>query len=138
MIERLIDGITRASLRYKWVTIGLAVLIIVGGIWSVFLLNQELLPNIEFPQSVVLAFNQGTDIDTMLEEVTLPIEEAVGEIEGVVNVESTTSPGVSVVIVRNEFGLDQEELRDEIRATLDGISFPEGMIIVDLMSVTIS
>jgi HAE1 family hydrophobic/amphiphilic exporter-1 len=138
MIESLINGITRASLRYKWVTIGLAVLVSVGGIWAVFLLNQELLPKIEFPQSVVLAFNQGTETDTMLDEVTLPIEEAVTEIEGVVNVESTTSPGVSVIVVRNEFGLDQEKLRDEIQVALESLRFPEGMEPPELLTFSLS
>ena len=138
MIESLIDRITKASLRFKWVTIGLAVLLMIAGAFAAVQLNQELLPKIEFPQSVVLAFNQGTDAAEMLDQVTIPIENAVRELEEVVNVESTTSPGVSVVIVRNEFGVDQDKVRSDIQAAVETIEYPEGMETPELLTFSLS
>jgi HAE1 family hydrophobic/amphiphilic exporter-1 len=76
MIESLIDRLTRASIRFKWVTIVLTILVLAAGVVAALQLNQELLPRIEFPQSVILALNPGTEVDVMLEEVTLPLEEA--------------------------------------------------------------
>ena len=93
MLESFIDRITRASLRFKWVTIGLTVIVLVAGVLAIPQLKQELIPSIEFPQSVVLAFNSGVDSQAMLDEVTIPIEDAIRDIEGVVNLESTTSSG---------------------------------------------
>ena len=66
MIESLIDRLTRLSLRFKWVVIALAILVMVGGVVAVTQFNQELIPPVEFPQSVVLALNGGTDADDML------------------------------------------------------------------------
>ena len=106
MIESLIGQLTRASLRFKWVVVALAILVMVGGVFAVTQFKQELIPAIEFPQTVVLAFNGGMEADDMLEQVTKPIERAVEDIVGVVNVESTTTTGVSAVIIRNEFGVD--------------------------------
>jgi multidrug efflux pump subunit AcrB len=127
MLESLIDRITRASLRLSWLVIALSVLALAAGAFALTELRQELIPPIEFPQSVVLAFNQDLEPEDMLEFVTIPLEQAVAQVEGVVNVESTTSPGVAAVIARNEFGLDQTALRDELQIVLDGVALPAGM-----------
>ena len=134
MLESIIDRITKASLKYKWVTIGLAVFAIVAGGISLTQFNQELIPGIEFPQTVVLAFNSGAEVEDMLTEVTIPIEDAVSEIEGVVNVESTTNSGVAFIIVRNEFGFNQDKLREQIQASIDAIDYPEGMETPELLT----
>ncbi|NIM93278.1 MAG: MMPL family transporter [Anaerolineales bacterium] len=138
MLESFIDLITRASLRFKWVTIGLSILALVAGIFALAQFNQELLPKIEFPQSVILVFNPGTSTEDMLEQVTLPIEDAVSEIDAVVNVETTTTSGVSVTVLRNEFGVDQDALREEIQSALDNIDFPEGMETPRLLTFSFS
>lgn len=134
MLEKFFDLITRGSLRFKWITITIAVLVLASGIYAVTQLNQELIPSIEFPQTIILGFNTGSNSDEILEEVTIPIEEAVSQIEGVVNVESTTSNGVVYLIARNEFGLDQETIRDEIQVAVEGIDYPEGMEIPELLT----
>jgi hypothetical protein len=138
VLESLIDQITRVSLRFKWVTIILSIVVLVGGVFAVTQLKQELLPKIDFPQSVILALNSGMDLDDMLEQVTIPIEDAVRDIEGVVNVESTTSNGVSVVVVLNEFGIDLDATREEINAAVAEVSLPDGMETPELLSFSFS
>jgi hypothetical protein len=138
VLESLIDRITRASLRFKWVTIILSIVVLVGGVFAVTQLKQELLPKIDFPQSVLLALNSGMELEEMLEQVTIPIEDAVRDIEGVVNVESTTSNGVSVVVVLNEFGIDLEATREEITDAVAGVTLPEGMETPELLSFSFS
>ena len=138
MLESLIDRITRASLRFKWVTIILSIAFIVGGIFAATQLKQELLPKIDFPQSVILAMNSGMELEEMLDQVTIPIEDAVRDIEGVVNIESTTSSGVSVVVVLNEFGVDIDAMREELSDAVAGISFPAGMETPELLSFSLS
>jgi HAE1 family hydrophobic/amphiphilic exporter-1 len=134
MLERFFNAITDASIRFKWLTIALAVILIVAGAGAVGQLKQELIPSIEFPQTILLAFNSEMDSATLLDEVTLPIEAALGDVEGVVNVESTTSDGVAFIIARNEFGLDQEALRAEISAAIAELDYPEGMEVPELLT----
>jgi len=134
MLERFFNAVTDASIRFKWLTIALAVILIVAGAGAVGQLKQELIPSIEFPQTILLAFNSELDSTTLLEEVTLPIEAALGDVEGVVNVESTTSDGVAFIIARNEFGLDQEALRAEISAAIADLDYPEGMEVPELLT----
>lgn len=138
MLESLIDRLTRASLRLRWLVIALSLLALVGGALALTQLKQELIPPIEFPQSVVLAFHPDLGVDEMLDQVTLPLEATVSGVEGVVNVESTTSPGVSVVVARNEFGLDQAALRADIRGALDQLELPAEMDPPELIAFGLS
>jgi len=138
MIESLIGRLTRASLRFNWVVIALAVLVMVAGVFAISQFKQELIPAIEFPQTVVLAFNSGSSAEDMLEQVTKPIERAVEDIEGVVNVESTTAPGFSAIIIRNEFGADQPLLREQVQAALDDVDLPSEMEAPELIAFGLS
>ncbi|HEY43444.1 MAG TPA: efflux RND transporter permease subunit [Anaerolineae bacterium] len=138
MLESFIDRITRASLRFKWVTIGLSILALVAGVFALTQLKQELIPSIEFPQSVVIAVNPGMDPESLRDEVTIPIEDAVREVEGVVNVESTTSSGLAFIVVRNEFGLDQDAIRADLTNVIEGLTYPQGMEIPELLTFSLS
>jgi len=138
MFESLIDRLTRASLRFKWVTISVAIVFIIAGILAITQLNQELIPPVEFPQTVILALNPGSDANTILEEVTIPLENVLGQVEGIVNIESTTDDGVAFIIAMSEFGLNMERIRNDIRTAVDGLDYPEGMEKPELLSFSLS
>lgn len=138
MLESLFDRLTRASLRFKWVTIGLSVLALIAGVFALTQLKQELIPGIEFPQSVVIALNPGMGPESLRDQVTIPIEQAVRTVDGVVNIESTTAYGMSIIIARNEFGVDQEALRADLREAVEGLSYPEGMETPELLAFSLS
>jgi len=138
MLEKLFDLITRGSLRFRWVTIILSVLLLVAGGIAFTQLNQELIPKIEFPQTIVLGLNPGMEANALLEQVTVPLEEALAAIEGVVNVETTTSNGLVVAIVRNEFGVDQEAIRNQVQEAIDGLAYPAGMETPELLTFSLS
>jgi len=101
MIASVIDRLTRSALRFKWVT----------SAWRFWRwcgvpgpdqLNQELIPAFSFPANIVLAFDQGAKAEAIRDQVTIPIENAVQGIEGVVSVQSMTSDGVAYVMIMNE------------------------------------
>jgi hypothetical protein len=134
VLENLIDRLTRLSLRVSWITVALSVAVMAAGIFALSQLGLELLPSIEFPQTIAIAINPNLDATAMRDEVTIPMEKAVADIDGVANVESTTSSGFAVLIVRNEFGLDQPTLRADLESALGQISYPAGMDQPDLLS----
>ncbi len=138
MLESFFDKITRVSLRFRWVTIALSVLLLVAGVFALTQLNQELLPPVEFPQSVVLAMYQGATPDEVLEQMTIPIENAVRSVDGVVYVESNTGSGFVAVIISNEYGLDQDALREEIQAAVSDLDYPAGVETPELLSFSLN
>jgi multidrug efflux pump subunit AcrB len=126
MVATLFDRITRLSLRYSWLTIALTAIVFVTGVWAMTRLNLELLPRVEFPQTVVVV--QWPDADTaetFLEAITIPLEERLAAVNGVVNVESTTNPGFAFILVRNDFGLNQVVVLADIEAAVKALSLPE-------------
>lgn len=123
-MSKFFDWITRVSLRLRWLTVGLTVAALVLGAIALVQLNQELLPPIDYPAMVAVTMWQGATAEEVLAEVTIPLEEALGEVEGVVNVESNTGAGFSAVSIRSEFGLKQEELQAEVEAALNTVPLP--------------
>jgi len=135
MVEAFFDRVTRLSLRFKWLTIVLAFLILVAGVFAALDLNLELLPRVEFPQTVVVAqWSEAETADDFLQEVTVPLEEALAAVDGVVNVESTTSANFAFVIVRNNFGLDQERLLSDIEAAVAAVDLPAEMEMPEVLN----
>lgn len=117
--------LTRMSLRFRLVTLILSGVIAVLGVIAVTQLKLELIPAIEFPQTVILVQVTGMTSDEVLTLITQPIEQKLMEVEGIVNVESTTTGAFgSVVIALNEFGLDQARLQRDIRTALDEVWLP--------------
>ncbi len=117
--------LTQVALRFRGITLAIVALIMSLGVIAASELKQELLPPIEFPQTIILAQVSGMTSEQVLNIVTERVEDALLEIPEIVNVESQTSGTFGVVITAsNDFGLDQEMLRDEMRAVLDDVWFP--------------
>lgn len=103
----------------------LATLLLIGsGIFATTRLNQELLPDVNFPLILVSTPVPGAGPDVVDEQVSQPVEGAIGGVEGVENVQATSSQGFSVVAI--EFGLDvdTEEAETEVQAALENATLP--------------
>ncbi|MFN2187714.1 MAG: efflux RND transporter permease subunit [Candidatus Promineifilaceae bacterium] len=128
MLSSFFDKITRLSIRLRWIVITVAVVVLIGGIYAMLTLNLEMLPNIEFPQTIVVAqWSDAESAEQFLEEVTIPLEEVVGEVDGVVNLESTTSHSFAFIIARSEFGLNKDSIIEDIETAVANIELPEGV-----------
>jgi HAE1 family hydrophobic/amphiphilic exporter-1 len=128
MLTRIFDKITRLSIRFRWFVIAISLLVIAGGIYAMLTLNLEMLPNIDFPQTVVVAqWSDAESADQFLEEVTIPLEEALADVDGVVNLESTTSRNFAFVIARNEFGLNKDKIIEDIKSAVEATVLPDGI-----------
>ena len=126
MLSNFFDRITRLSLRFRWITIALTAVILGLGVYSATQLNLELLPRVEFPQTIVIVQWGDSESSTdVLNNVTIPLEEKLSVIDGVLNVESTTNNGFAVVVVRYDFGLDGNRLLADIETAVADAGLPE-------------
>ncbi len=87
--------------------------------WTSFnRLNVELFPDIDFPFVVVSTVYPGAGAESVEIEVTREIEDAVNPISGIETIESTSSEGLSIVLI--EFELERQsivaaqEVRDKV------------------------
>ena len=128
MLIKFFDRITRLSIQFRWFVIAISLLVIAGGIYAMLTLNLEMLPNIEFPQTVVVAqWSDAESADQFLQEITIPLEDALSNIDGVVNLESTTSRTFAFIMARNEFGKNKDKIVEEIKSTVAALDLPEGV-----------
>ncbi len=121
-MRNAIASITRLAVRFRWITIAITFGIIAAGVYSYTQLNQELLPDIEFPQTFIVAQNGGATSENILHMYSIPLEERVSEIDGVANVEATSRDGLALIIVRNDFGLEQDTITAEIQEAADEVT----------------
>lgn len=124
-MKSLFSGITTLSLRFRFVTIALAILISIAGIFAITQLRQELIPSVEFPQTIILSQVSGMTSEQVLSVLTTRIEEALDTVPEIVNVETTTTGAFgAIVTAANDFGLDQPKLRADIQRALDNMWLP--------------
>ncbi|MBZ0290742.1 MAG: efflux RND transporter permease subunit, partial [Anaerolineae bacterium] len=117
--------LTSLSVRFRIVTLALVGIVIVLGIIAATQLKQELLPPIEFPQTIILAQVSGLTSEQVMNVLTEPLEAKLDQINELVNIESTTTGAFgSGIQTSNEFGLDQDRLRERIRAAIDEVWLP--------------
>src|SRR3984885_6753116 len=111
---------------FTWV---LMLVFIVIGVFGYFSLGVDQFPKIDFPAIVVTTTENGAAPEETETEITDKIEGAVNTISGIDELRSTSSQGVSLVVIT--FGLDKDieigtqEVRDHINAVLADL--PKGI-----------
>ncbi|MCE7949119.1 MAG: efflux RND transporter permease subunit [Chloroflexi bacterium CFX4] len=120
LLRSFFTAITRLSLRFKWITILITVVALVLGVVAAVQLNQEFLPNIEFPQTFVVTLRPGASSEDLRDLITIPLERAFSQINGVLpeGLESTTTAPVSFLTVRNDYGVKVDRLREQLKAAI--------------------
>lgn len=128
-MRAIFTAITRFSLRFRYLTLLLAVAVLVAGGFAVTQLNQELLPPVEFPQTIVLAQVSGQTSEEVLAVLTERLEARLSAIPEVVNIESTTTGAFgSVLTLLSDFGIDRDRLLTDIRTGIDSVWLPLRLI----------
>ena len=97
----------------------------VVGIFSFSSLGVDLLPNVDVPTVSVIVNNPGSSAEQIETEITKKIEDTVNTISGIDDMRSTSSEGVSQVII--SFLLDRngdvaaQEVRDKVNLIADDL-----------------
>ncbi len=118
-------GITRLSLRFGALVLIVMAVISVLGVVAITQLGQELIPPVELPQTIILTQASGMTSEQVLKVLTERLERELATIPEIANIESTTTGAFgSIIIARNNFGLNQERLRAAMQAALDRVWLP--------------
>ncbi len=110
--------LTKISLCKRWLTFLIVGLITIGSILAILNLKMELIPDIKIPViSVITQYPQASPQEVM-EDVTIPIEDAIKGIGNLEQIESTSSKNSSFVIAIFEYGTDMEATQRDISQRL--------------------
>jgi hydrophobic/amphiphilic exporter-1 (mainly G- bacteria), HAE1 family len=119
--------LTGLALRRRSVTILIVLMVLAAGIFVYRNLERELFPEIEFPNITIATVYPNANPEAVEREVTEPIEEAVDGIEGLKEIQSTSSENLSIVLLTFEFGKDMEEAERTIEGNISGIGLPDNV-----------
>ncbi len=103
-------------------TLMYVVTLVIFGLMSFKSMPSALYPNVDFPIVTVKTVYPGAEASTIESQITDKIEEAISSIGGIDSITSTSSEGVSVVIVK--FFLEREineatnDVRDKVAAVI--------------------
>lgn len=111
--------ITDLALKYRTSIVVLTVLLIVGGLLAYVTIPKESSPSIEIPNIVITTIYPGVSPDDIETLVTQQIEKEVQNVNGIKEIRSTSTEGVSTVIIEFNPDVSIDEAYQKVRDKVD-------------------
>ncbi|MEE3202845.1 MAG: efflux RND transporter permease subunit, partial [Acidobacteriota bacterium] len=103
----------------------LMVFIGVSGFVAITTVTEEVFPEIELDRISISVPYLGAAPEEVEEAVAIRIEEAIQGIDGIKEIQSTSSEGTASVMIELELGADSRKVVDDVKSNVDAIStFP--------------
>ncbi|GIU12467.1 efflux RND transporter permease subunit [Shewanella sp. MBTL60-007] len=120
------------SITHKVISWMFALLLLIGGTISFFSLGQLEFPEFTIKQALVVTAYPGASPEQVEEEVTLPLEDALQQLDGIKHITSVNSAGLSQIEIEIKENYDASELPqvwDEVRRKVNdkAVELPPGV-----------
>jgi multidrug efflux pump subunit AcrB len=122
----IVKGLVNFVIGNKLAVWLLTIIITASGIYSGTRMNMETIPNISIPYLMVMDIYPGATPEKVMEDVSMPIEKAVENLDHVKAVYSNSYSNMASIQVEYEYGIDMDEAKRELKSALDSIELPEG------------
>ncbi|MEZ9595735.1 efflux RND transporter permease subunit [Shewanella sp. 10N.261.52.F9] len=121
------------SITHKVISWMFALLLLVGGSISFLSLGQLEFPEFTIKQALVVTAYPGASPEQVEEEVTLPLEDALQQLDGIKHIISVNSAGLSQIEIEVKENYDASELPqmwDEVRRKINdkAVELPPGVM----------
>jgi len=131
-------SIIRVIVRQRAAVILFALILLAAGGFTATRLQEELLPNVSFNTVTVVTADPGASPNTVLKDVTKPVEVAVAGVPGINTLASTSARNASVVTVQFNYGTDINQAESKISTAVSGLPFPTGVLAPKVSTVDFS
>ncbi len=111
--------ITDSAIKYRTTILVLTAVLTFGGIYSYITIPKEANPSIEIPQIVVTTIYPGASPDDVESLITQEIESEIQGINGIKEIRSTSTEGVSSIVVEFEPEISIDEAFSKVRDKVD-------------------
>nr|WP_280841773.1 efflux RND transporter permease subunit [Staphylococcus hyicus] len=115
------------SLSNRFAIMLMVLLVILGGVYASFKMKLELLPDTEPPMMTITTTMPGATPDTIMKEVSNPIDEEIRGMADVTSVKTESLANASLVTVKFDDQTDLDKVEQELQKTLQKMSFAEGV-----------
>jgi len=110
--------LTKLSVANRSVVALITVITAIFGFISLGSLKQELVPSFEVPQAAIVTAYPGASPEVVDTQVSQVIEDAVRQIDGLINSTSTSQSNISIVRVEFEYGTTTAKVAEDLAATI--------------------
>ena len=121
--------ITRLALRRRPVTVLIMLMLFALGVYSYINLQRELFPEIAFPNIAVNAFYANSDPETLMRDITEPIEDSISGLDGLNEIRSNSTESRLNLLATFNFGTDMKEAEREIESAVNAANLPDDVVI---------
>jgi len=112
-------GLSELSVR-RGITVLMVFIAIVGfGLFNLSQIKLDLYPDITFPVIGILTQYEGAAPPDVEQLISKPIEESVASVEGITELESTSTSGSSIVLIHFAWGSDLDQAEWDVRKLLE-------------------
>jgi len=115
----------KLAIKRPIMTLMYVITLVIFGQMSFKAMPAALFPNIDFPMVTIKTVYPGAESSTIESQVTDKIEEAISSIGGIDTITSTSSEGVSVVLVKFFLERDINEVRNDVRDKVSAVVLPK-------------
>ncbi|PCF63704.1 multidrug transporter [Staphylococcus intermedius] len=121
MVKKLIDF----SLSNKFAILLMVLLVILGGVYSSFKMRLELLPDTEPPMLTITTPMPGATSETVMREISDPIDEEIRGMAGVTSVKTQSLSNASMITVNFDESTNMDKAEQDIEKALKKVSLPD-------------
>lgn len=100
----------------------LTVLIVVMGLLSVFSLNKETFPNVDFNYVIIRNMFPGTAPEDVEKLLTLDIERTLKEVDGIEELNAMSSEGGAIISIKVDPDYETDEVMQEVKDAMDQLA----------------
>ena len=90
-------------------------------------MKQETMPNISIPFLNVIAIYPGAAPEGVVQDVSIPLETRLRNVDGVKTITSTSLENASSVAIEFDYGTDLDQATAAVREALNEVNLPEGV-----------
>ncbi|NLP51863.1 efflux RND transporter permease subunit [Bacillus sp. RO1] len=119
-------GLVNFVIRNKLAVWLLTIIITVAGIYSGTKMKTETIPDISIPFLMVMDVYPGATPETVMEDVSIPLEQVAEGLDNVKAVYSNSYSNMANLQIEYEYGTDMDEAKRALTSALADVELPEG------------
>lgn len=112
----------KESVKKPFTVLVAVIMVLVLGFVSVTSLTMDLLPSMSLPYMIVISTYPGASAEKVQAEVTVPLENALGTVNGVMNVYSTSAENYATVQLEFEDGTDMDSAMVKVSSAVQQVA----------------
>lgn len=127
---------TKFCVKKPFYVVVAVIVILVIGVVSLTGMQTDLMPDLSMPYLAVITTEVGASPEQVEMDVTEPMESALGTVNGVENVTSSSSENYGMVMLEFSEDTDMEAALVRVSMALDSMELPDGCGIPNIMEIS--